>query len=141
METEVFEIDLLSHSKYDQEQLIKNKEFCVKFIDKITETYEAIIGDNYNCGDKSIINLKRKGKIPTLFFKINGKGIISFNTRILSFKTNYSELMGSKDNYDVKNWGSSEYNITIGGITSSNFNNYLGDIVHLIERQGFNLRR
>jgi len=138
---DVIEIDLLKHSKYDKEQLVKNKKFFLMFIDKITDTYEAIIDENYNCGNSSIINLKRKGRIASLFFKIDGKGMISFNTRILDFRTNYKELLGAKDNYEVTNGSGNEYRITISGITKDNFNDYLGDIVHLIEKQGFDLSR
>ena len=138
---DLIEIDLLKHSSYDKEILIANKKFLNMLIDKITDTYEAIVDENYNCGDSTIINLKTKGRIATLFFKVNGKGMISFKTRVLSFKTNYSELMGNKEKYNVTNYSSNDYDITISNITKDNFNSYLGDIVRLIEVNGFNLRR
>jgi hypothetical protein len=138
------EIDLLQHSKYNQEELVKNKEFLLRLVDKVTSTYEAEVNNHYNEKDITRISLKKRGRVANLFFLVDGSGEVSFTTRIspsISKMGRVAQFWRDKgDNYSVTEFNS-DISVSITGITRVNFNNYLGDIVRLIEINGFTLKR
>jgi hypothetical protein len=107
----IMEIDLLKHSKYDQTKLVESKAFLLKLVEKITDTYELEISRSYNRDHSTYISLFKEGRIPSVFLRVNGEADISFNVRY------------------------------IRKITKDNFNDYLGDMVKLIELKGHTLRR
>jgi hypothetical protein len=141
----IMEIDLLKHSKYDQTKLVESKAFLLKLVEKITDTYELEISRSYNRDHSTYISLFKEGRIPSVFLRVNGEADISFNVRYCPpFQKRDDEARlwkdKGKENYVVDVFNT-DISITIRKITKDNFNDYLGDMVKLIELKGHTLRR
>ena len=135
------EINLLKHSKYDVEKLRENKIFLVSLVDNITDTYEMEKPKVRHYKDITKISIQRGQDPNVVSFEIDGSGEIKFNIRVLSLNDKERfEAMASKENYKVRDFSHS-YDVTIKGINKDNFNEFLGDIVFLIEEKSYYPKR
>jgi hypothetical protein len=128
--SEFGELNLLVHSTYNVEQIIKNKEFFNLLIDKIKSTYKVFNYYEYsNRNEKRVCMSPLKGHIENVFITMKVDGEIDF---IFNISRKNSTLETIIDNYKVYKY-THHTELKIQGVNAENYQQYLPYIVKAIE--------
>ena len=130
------------HTKYDIEQLKRNKAFMSSFIEQLKSFYYTYKETSYERGGVTNYAFSySSGTINTLFISIND----NTNSISVSFNLLFSNAPKTKarfeEKYKTHPYMGSGLDVTMEGINEDNISNYMSDIVWAMENKGFTPRR